>query len=250
MAVAKKRKKRTPEQIAATNAAKNSAIAAKNAVVSPEVKLSSPVDKAPKPEQPAQLPKALADRIEAMAGIQDDLATEVKKFKSGQAYLPGDIPINMHGIGGPGFRHGQRALNYINTDWLDPLLHFRWSHKNMVDFHRADGFIPCDHKDFSRMITARGGGHSFGKTPEGHVYSGDLIMIQVSQDWHDQLSKDIVRRTKAKEGRAKNNVYAKGEQLGVDVYEGGEAMSPKMDRLLKFIEKELGPGAVDAYLGR
>ncbi len=120
----------------------------------------------------------------------------------------------------------------------------------MVDYHRADGYAPCDHVDFTRMIVARGGGHSFGKTPEGHVYSGDLIMVQVSKDWHDHLSKQIAKRTAAKEGRAKNNVYAKGEQLGVDVYEGGEAMSPKMDRLLKFIEKELGPGAVDAYLGR
>ena len=256
-----RRKKRTPEQIAATVAKRKATIAAKKTAKFDEwfpekeaetgnVTVSTKVEKAPKPEQPAQLPKALADRIEAMADIQDDIAAEIKRFKSGEAYLDGDVPITMHGLGGPGFNPGQRSLNYINKDHLDPLYHFRWSHKSMVDFHRADGYIPCDHVDFTRMVRARGGGHSFGKTAEGHVYSGDLIMIMVGKDWHDELSKRIRSRTKAKEGRAKNNVYAKGEALGVDVYEGGEAMSPKMDRLLKFIEKELGPGAVDAYLGR
>ena len=119
----------------------------------------------------------------------------------------------------------------------------------MVDYHRADGYEPCDHGDFTRMVVARGGGHSFGKTPEGHVYSGDLIMIRVGKDWHDQLSKQIVRKTAAKEGRAKNNVYAKGEKLGVDVYEGGAAMSPRMENLMRFLEKELGPGAREAFLG-
>lgn len=267
-----KRKSRTPEQKAETVAKRKATIAAKSEKLEfpAEPVLSTEVEKAEvkaaaeasaedrkseaspdkKSEQPAQLPKALTDRIEAMAGIQDDLADQIKKFKSGEAYLEGDIPFAMHGVGGPGFNPGQRALNYMNPDHLDPLYHFRWSHKSMVDYHRADGYVPCDHVDFSRMIIARGGGHSFGKTPEGHVYSGDLILIQVSQDWHDHLASQVRLRTKAKEGRAKNNVYAKGESLGFDVYEGGEAMSPKMDRLLKFIEKELGPGAVDAYLGR
>jgi len=273
MTVKVTRKKRTPEQIAATNAKRKATNAAKAAANS--VNAKPPVDNnddsftdphgthepeavnaksedSPdaKSEQPAQLPKVLQDRIKAMAGIQDDLAVEIEKFKSGQAYLPGDVPVTMQGVGGPGLRHGQRALNWIDKEWLDPLLHFRWSHKTMVDYHRADGYLPCDHVEFTRMVVARGGGHSFEATASGHVYSGDLIMIQVSKDWHDQLSKGIAKRTAAKEGRAKNNVYAKGEQLGVDVYEGGEALSPKMDRLLKFIEKELGPGAVDAYLGR
>lgn len=265
-----KRKPRTPEQIAMTVAKRKATIKAKKVGLEqgdsagPEVTLSTDAKTAEATEnvgtqsssadisgeKPAQLPKALQDRITAMAGIQDDLSAEIKKFKSGEAYLEGDIPITLHGLGGPGFNPGQRALNWLNPDWFDPVKHFRWSHKDMVDYHRADGYAPSDHGDFSRMVLARGGGHSFGKTPEGHVYSGDLIMIETSKDWHDILSARIAKRTAGKEGRAKNNVYAKGEKLGVDVYEGGEAMSPKMDRLLKFIEKELGPGAVDAYLGR
>ena len=203
-----------------------------------------------KPAQPAQLPKVLQDRIAAMAGIQDDLSTEIAKFKSGEAYLEGDIPITLHGLGGPGFNLGQRSLNWLNPDWLDPVLHFRWSNKSMVDYHRSTGYTPCDYDEFTRMVVARGGGHSFTKSPEGHVVSGDLVMVQVSKDWYDKLAADVRKRTAGKEGRAKNNVYAKGDSLGVDVYEGSEAVSPKMDGLLKFLERELGPGAVDAYLGR
>jgi hypothetical protein len=256
-----KRKKRTPEQIAATNARRAATIARKKAEVSaadasqsftdphgehePEV----PKVEAKKEEPAKPLPQKLQDRIEAMAGIQDDLAKEISDFKSGEAYLEGDIPVTLHGLSGPGFNPGQRSLNFIDKKCLDPLYHFRWSHKTMVDYHRADGYEPCDHADFTRMVVARGGGHSFGKTAEGHVYSGDLIMIQVGKDWHDQLSANIRKRTAAKEGRAKNNVYAKGEKLGVDVYEGGAAMSPRMEKLLSFLEKELGPGAREAFLG-
>ena len=119
----------------------------------------------------------------------------------------------------------------------------------MVDYHRADGYEPSDHEVFTRMVVARGGGHSFGKTSDGYVYSGDLILIQVGKDWHNQLSARIREKTKSKEGKAKNNVYAKGEKLGVDVYEGGAAMSPRMEKLLSFLEKELGPGAREAFLG-
>ncbi len=256
-----RRKKRTPEQVAATNAKRAATIAAKRAAaVTAKPELSSEeivmmkeardnVMEPKKEESAKPLPKKLQDRIEAMAGIQDDLAKEISDFKKGEAYLEGDIPITLHGLGGPGFNPGQRSLNFIDTKHLDPLYHFRWSHKTMVDYHRADGYEPCDHEDFSRMVTARGGGHSFGKTAEGHVYSGDLIMVRVSQDWHDQLSASIQKRTAAKEGRAKNNVYAKGEKLGVDVYEGGAAMSPRMENLMRFLEKELGPGAREAFLG-
>ena len=246
-----KRKKRTPEQIAATNAKRAATNAAKKAaIVKPDTPKVEPVTMEVKKEEPAKpLPKKLQDRIEAMAGIQDDLAKEIEQFKSGEAYLEGDIPITLHGLGGPGFNPGERSLNYIDPKVLDPLYHYRWSHKSMVDYHRADGYEPCDWKDFSRMVKARGGGHSFGQTPEGHVYSGDLIMVRVSQDWHDKLAASIQKKTQSKEGRAKNNVYAKGETLGVDVYEGGEAISPRMENLMRFLEKELGPGARQAFLG-
>jgi len=272
-----KRKKRTPEQIAATNAKRAATIAAKKmGTVSsfgtvpasvegpvemvdggePEMSVSSALVPAKavttevKKEEPARpLPKKLQDRIEAMAGIQDDLSKEIAKFKSGEAYLEGDLPITLHGLSGPGFSPGQRSLNFIDEKCLDPLWHYRWSHKNMVDYHRADGYEPVNHVEFSRMVTARGGGHSFGKTAEEYVYSGDLILIRVSKDRHDILTANIVRKTKAKEGRAKNNVYAKGEKLGVDVYEGGDAMSPRMENLMRFLEKELGPGAREAFLG-
>lgn len=273
-----KRKKRTLEQIAATNAKRAATIAVKKlgaetntpvvdtAVIeataepakfpvgndgTPEeveaIKAAMPDGPKAAPVKP--LPKKLQDQIAAQAEIQDELAAEIKKFKSGEAYLEGDIPITLHGLSGPGFNPGQRSLNHIDERLLDKLYHFRWSHKDMVDYHRADGYEPCDHADFTRMVVARGGGHSFGKTPEGHVYSGDLIMIRVSQDWHDKLSANIRKRTAAKEGRAKNNVYAKGEKLGVDVYEGGAAMSPRMENLMRFLEKELGPGAREAFLG-
>jgi len=260
-----KRKKRTPEQTAATNAKRAATIAAKKAKITEPieaaasikvedlVKVEEPKRTAPVAEVPTKevkpLPKRLQDQIAAQAEIQDALAAEIKAFKSGEAYLEGDIPITLHGLGGPGFNPGQRSLNFIDPELLDKLYHFRWSHKSMVDYHRADGYEPCDHADFTRMVVARGGGHSFGKTAEGHVYSGDLIMIRVSQDWHDELSANIRKRTASKEGRAKNNVYAKGEKLGVDVYEGGAAMSPRMENLMRFLEKELGPGAREAFLG-
>ncbi len=260
-----KRKKRTPEQIAATNAKRAATIAAKKlpsgmppmsarqikdaSAESPQTTESKEAEVSEAKVEAKPLPKKLQDRIEAMAGIQDDLAMEIAEFKKGEAYLEGDIPITLHGLSGPGFNPGQRSLNWIDIRFLDPLYHFRWSHKTMVDYHRADGYEPCDHVDFTRMVVARGGGHSFGKTPEGHVYSGDLIMIRVSKDWHDKLSARIREKTKSKEGRAKNNVYAKGEKLGVDVYEGGDALSPRMENLMRFLEKELGPGAREAFLG-
>ncbi len=263
-----KRKKRTPEQIAATNAKRAATIAAKKAVPLPEGNQRSsaveaavataealPVALKAEPSEnmglaPAKpLPKKLQDQIKAQAEIQDALAAEIKAFKSGEAYLEGDLPITLHGLGGPGFNPGQRSLNFIDVKCLDPLKHFRWSHKTMVDYHRADGYEPSDHVVFTRMVTARGGGHSFGKTADGYVYSGDLILVEVSKEWHDQLAANIREKTAAKEGSAKNNVYAKGEKLGVDVYEGGAAMSPRMENLMRFLEKELGPGAREAFLG-
>ena len=100
------------------------------------------------------------------------------------------------------------------------------------------------------MVKARGGGHHFDVTPEGHIQSGDLIMIETSKDWHRELQQRTASRTSRKETRAKNSLYQTGEQLGVDVYEGNEAVGPKMGRLLEFLEKELGPGVTQAFLGR
>ena len=210
-----RRKKRTPEQIAATNAKRAATIAAKKdassfvkrldksesagetemsadditraesarvevakAEVRAEVRekeaiaeVAAEVKKEKKEELPRPLPKKLQDRIEAMAGIQDDLSKEIAEFKSGEAYLEGDLPITLHGLSGPGFSPGQRSLNFIDEKCLDPLWHYRWSHKSMVDYHRADGYEPVNHVEFSRMVIARGGGHSFGKTAEGALPS-------------------------------------------------------------------------------
>jgi hypothetical protein len=99
------------------------------------------------------------------------------------------------------------------------------------------------------MIVAHGSGHNFDRTPEGHVQSGDLILVETSQDRYQALQKQIASRTARKEFRAKGNLYQKGEDLGVEVYEGQDAVGPKMGRLLEFLEKELGPGVTEAFLG-
>lgn len=202
-----------------------------------------------KSDESRPLPASLQKRVDAMSAIYDDLQKEIEDFKSGQAYLEGDVPIMMKGLAGPGFEMGQRTLNWINPNWLDPVKHYRWSNKKMVDYHRGDGYKPTDFDEFARMVTARGGGHNYDKTPEGHVQSGDLILVETSKDWYKVLQERVRAKTARKERRAKGTLYQKGEQLGVEVYEGQQAIGPKMERLLRFLEKELGPGVVDAYLG-
>ena len=120
----------------------------------------------------------------------------------------------------------------------------------MVDYHRGQGYTPCDFDEFTQMIVARGGGHTFEKTPAGHVLRGDLIMVEMSRDHHDLRAADIKQRTAHKEGNAKNSVYQAGDKLGVDVYEGSATKNPRMENLLNHMEKELGvKGVRQAYFG-
>ena len=210
----------------------------------------SPAESVTEPKAALPLPKHLQDQIDALNTVFSNVQKEVEAFKNDQAYLSGDIPVALRGISGPGLAVGQRSLNYINVAWLDPGKHFRWSNKKMVDYHRGDGFTPEDFDDFSLMVKARGGGHNFEKTPEGHVMSGDLIMVATSQSWYEQLKARNERLVGQREKRAKSTIYQAGEKFGVDVYEGDEATKgARMSRLIDYLEKTLGPGAAEAYLG-
>ena len=201
-----------------------------------------PADEAPKAEA-KPLPRALKERMEATEQLLAATMAEVEKFKSGQAYLEGDLPIWLEGLGGPGFTPGQRQINWINPSHLDPQAHFRWSNKLMVDYHRGDGYRPIDHDEFKTMTKARGGQYSFPRTPEGHVQCGDLILIITSKSWYEQLQKRNRDKTARKEGRVKETLRSKGKELGVEVDDGSSALGPKVQRLLEMLEKQLGPEA-------
>ncbi|MGH7262105.1 MAG: hypothetical protein ACREI9_15795, partial [Nitrospiraceae bacterium] len=104
-------------------------------VVAPDAPAVEAAEATPRP-----LPRALAERAEAVEKLFKDVMSEIDAFKSGQAYLEGDLPIFLTGLGGPGFTPGQRQINWINPGHIDPQIHVRWSNKLMVDYHRADGY--------------------------------------------------------------------------------------------------------------
>lgn len=215
----------------------------------PVTETVAPVEAAaPEPER--EMPASLKARVDAVTEIYADLQKEIDAFKAGQAYLEGDVPITLRGLAGPGLHPGQRTLNWMSPSWLDSNKHYRWSNKVMVDYHRGDGYKPCDYDQFTKTVRARGGDHHFDRTPEGHVQSGDLILVETSKDWHAQLQARAKAKTDRRESRAKGGLHQAGEQFGVEVLEGRDASNPKLGRLLEYLEKELGPGVTDAYLGR
>ncbi|MGH8652959.1 MAG: hypothetical protein ACREYE_12675, partial [Gammaproteobacteria bacterium] len=174
-------------------------------VVAPDAPAVEAAEATPRP-----LPRALAERAEAVEKLFKDVMSEIDAFKSGQAYLEGDLPIFLTGLGGPGFTPGQRQINWINPGHIDPQIHVRWSNKLMVDYHRADGYSPLDRKEFDLMVKARGGSYSFVTTPEGHIQCGDLILIKTSKSWYEQLQKRNRDKTARKEGRVKDTLRSKG----------------------------------------
>ena len=205
----------------------------------PAVEEAKPADK--------PLPKALAERAAAVESLFDDVMKEIEAFKSGEAYLEGDLPIFLQGLGGPGFTPGQRQINWVNPGHIDPQVHMRWSNKLMVDYHRADGYSPIDYDEFQKMTKARGGSYSFPRTPEGHVQCGDLIMIITSKSWYEQLQKRNRDKTRRKEGRVKDTLRSKGKELGMEVDDGANALGPKVQRLLDILERQLGPEAKQLF---
>ena len=195
------------------------------------------------------LPRALQERMEATEKLVADTMAEIEAFKSGQAYIEGDLPIFLTGLAGPGFSPGQRQINWINPGHIDPQIHMRWSNKLMVDYHRADGYRPIDYAEFQTMTKARGGNYSFQRTPEGHVQCGDLVMIITSKAWYEQLQQKIRDKTRRKEGRVKDTLRSKGKELGMEVDDGASALGPKVQRLLDLLEKQLGPEAKQLFAG-
>lgn len=219
-------------------------------VLTPESATPNPSeDAAESPKEAAKpLPKALQERMDATEKIVADTMKELEAFKSGQAYLEGDLPIFLTGLAGPGFTPGQRQINWINPGHIDPQIHMRWSNKLMVDYHRADGYRPIDYAEFQLMTKARGGNYSFPKTPEGHVQCGDLIMVITSKSWYEQLQKRNQDKTRRKEGRIKDTLRSKGKELGMPVDDGATALGPKVQRLLDLLEKQLGPEAKQLFV--
>ena len=208
-----------------------------------------PVDLTPTLSEAKPLPRALQERMAATEKLVADTMAEIEAFKSGQAYLEGDLPIFLTGLAGPGFSPGQRQINWINPGHIDPQIHMRWSNKLMVDYHRADGYRPIDYAEFQTMTKARGGNYSFQRTPEGHVQCGDLVMIITSKAWYEQLQQKIRDKTRRKEGRVKDTLRSKGKELGMEVDDGAQALGPKVQRLLDLLEKQLGPEAKQLFAG-
>jgi hypothetical protein len=203
----------------------------------------------PLPAVAKSLPRILQERMVATEQIVANTMAEIEAFKSGQAYIEGDLPVFLHGLAGPGFTPGQRQINWINPGHIDPQIHMRWSNKLMVDFHRADGYRPIDYAEFQTMTKARGGNYTFQRTPEGHVQCGDLVMVITSKSWYEQLQKRNRDKTRRKEGRVKDTLRSKGKELGMEVDDGASALGPKVQRLLDLLEKQLGPEAKQLFAG-
>lgn len=208
---------------------------------------SAAEDPAPKAEQP--LPKHLEEEAAAVKELFDAVMKKIEDFKSGQAYLEGDVPVNLPLRTGPGINPGDRKFNFIDELHLDQRYAYRWANKKMVDYHRGRGRWTVDHKDFTVMTRARGGQYHFAPSPEGHVMCGDLVLMATTRERDEYLKHRIREKTRTAEGRARGNLRSVGETLGVEVTEDSDALGPKAARLLKLIEQELGPDARRIFLG-
>jgi hypothetical protein len=192
---------------------------------------------------PMGVPKFLMDRMTAALKVVGDVQAEVDEFKKHPHYAPGDLPITLHGIQGPGNRLGTRELNYIDERWIDPTIHVHWAEKTMVDYHRGQGYEPFDYDSFMAMVVSRGGNCRFDRDTFGHVAIGDLVLMKTSRDWYEQGQKAQHERNKSREGRAKNLLYSKGEELGVEVDEG-DKKGPKLQQIFRLLEDEFGSDKV------
>lgn len=205
--------------------------------VEPEKKID------PAAKLPQGVPKILMQRLEAALKVVGDVQAEVEAFKKHPHYAPGDMPANLRGIQGPGNRLGTRELNYIDKAWLDPTIHIHWAERTMVDYHRGNGYEPFDYDKFMTMIEARGGSCRFNKDTFGHVAIGDLVLMKTSRDWYEEGQKQLAERNASREGRAKNLLYSKGAELGVEVDEG-DRKGPKLRQIFRLLEEEFGSDKV------
>jgi hypothetical protein len=222
-------------------------------VAKPEEPVSTDAEKAVETEKkevdpaaklPQKVPKYLMDRLEAALSVVGDVQKEVADFKAHPHYAPGDLPVMLHGIQGPGNRLGTREINYIDPRWIEPSIHIRWAERTMVDYHRGNGYEPFDYDKFMDMVVSRGGNCRFDKDTFGHVVIGDLVLVKTSRDWYEKgISDDIKKRNASREGRAKNLLYSKGAELGVEVDEG-DRKGPKLNQIFRLLEEEFGSDKV------
>lgn len=204
----------------------------------------------PKADEPKVLPPDLQARAARAKEMMDDLTEDMEKFKSGQAYLPGDLPITLNGIGGPGLNPGQRSVIWMDRTLLDSYYHFRWSHKEMVGYHSGVGYSPVQLDEFKAMVEKNGGQCHFSGNSQGHVFAGDLVLIACTQSRFEQLSAANRKKVKRIEGRAKSDLEKVGNKLGVEVYENDEGPRAEMlEKMQEYLTKELGADAVSQLLG-
>lgn len=207
--------------------------------------------------EPRPVPAELLEQLDEVRKLYDNVSKQIEDFKSGQAYLPGDIPVTLRGLGGPGFEAGQRRLNWIDEKHLDSRFAFRWCHKSpqILGHHIGRGRWPEAWKDFEPMVKARGGKKAvemytlrFQKTPDGYVSIGDLILMRTTREQDDALKARIRKRTDNLEGSAKGTLYDQCNKLGTEPIEG-ETSGPKLQRIMSMLEKELGPNVRRVFLG-
>lgn len=203
------------------------------------------------------VPRELLERLDEIQKLYDDVQKQIDDFKSGQAYLPGDVPVTLRGLAGPGYELGQRRLNWIDEKHLDTRLAFRWCNKKpeIVGGHIGKGRWPVQMDDFLSMVRARAGVDAanvyklrFHKSPEGYVAIGDLLLMACTKEQNEKLKADVRRKTGNLEGAAKGNLYEQCQRLGTEPLEG-ELSGPKLQRIVSMLERELGPGVRRVFLG-
>jgi len=238
----KPRKDRVPEEVKvkAEDVANALSVkpdeAPKDATESGEKKVADSGEKVD--EQPLKLPKHLLDRMAAAQKAFEDIQDEVKKFKEHPDFRPGNMLGTLYGLKGNPNILGGRSLNFIDPDHVWPDIHIHWSNKRMVDWHRGQGYEPFDHDRFMEMVTARGGAYSYGRNAENHVVVGDLVLMRTSRDHYEAREQAKREKTRMREKRAKNTLYQKGTELGVEVYEGDAG--PKLNKIIDLLVNEFG----------
>lgn len=217
--------------------------------VAAEVAVSEPAS--------APVPAALLEQLDEINKLYENVHKQIEEFKSGQAYLPGDIPVTLHGLGGPGFEIGQRRLNWIDEKHLDTRLAFRWCNKKpeIIGGHVGKGRWPVQMEDFLSMVKARAGVNAanvyklrFFKSAEGYVAIGDLILMATTKEINENLKARVSHKTRNQEGAAKGNLYDQCERLGTEPIEN-EISGPKLQRIVQMLEQELGPNVRRVFLG-
>jgi len=207
---------------------------------------------------PRPVPQELVEQLDEIQKLYDSVTKQIEDFKSGQAYLPGDIPVTLRGLGGPGFEMGQRRLNWIDERHLDSRFAFRWCNKkpDIMGHHIGRGRWPEKWDAFVEMVVARGGKQAaemyklrFQKSPDGYVSMGDLILMRTTREQDEALKAAVRRRTNNLEGTAKSNLYDACNKLGTEPLEG-EMNGPKLQRIVAMLEKELGPNVRRVFLGQ